>query len=152
MKSIRHKLLYIQLPICILPLLLFGLIIGNLYREGTIKRTSNSLRESSILIADRIETLLDSTENCSNYVTININKSIQEYYKNENEKSRLSIKARINNELNAAKLIFKEIDEIAYVDINGDILYSDVRLMENKAHIMNSELMELLAETSGESI
>ncbi len=150
--SIKKKLIFIMLPLAILPLLIFSIIIQNIYDEGIIKRTQRNVEDSSKVIADRISRVLTDSENCSNYLTVNINRIIETNYQGSSELNNLTIDALIKNELNSAKLIFKEIDAVAYIDVDGRLYYSDFKLLKNHERIIDSQYMKELVASTGKSI
>lgn len=141
-----------MLPLAILPLLIFSVIIQNIYDEGIIKRTQRNIEDSSKVIADRISRVLTDSENCSNYLTVNINRIIETNYQGSSQLHDLTIDALIKNELNAAKIIFKEIDSVAYIDLAGRFYYSNFKLLKNHEQIADSAYMKELAASTGKSI
>ncbi|MDF2612739.1 MAG: signal transduction protein [Clostridia bacterium] len=151
-RSIKKKLIAIMLPLSILPLLIFSGIIKNIYDEGMIKRTQRNIEDSNRIIADRISRVLTDSENCSNYLTVNINRIIETNYQGSNELSGLTRDALIKNELNSAKVIFKEIESIAYIDIKDRFYYSNFMLLKNHELIADSLYMKQLKTSAGKSI
>lgn len=150
--SIKKKLLLINLPILILPILIFGIIITNIYNDAVIKRTQKNLQDSNIVIADRISRVLTDSENCSNYLTVNLNRIAEISHQKINNLQDITIDSLITQELNAAKIIFKEIESIAYLNTEGKLYYSDYRLLQNSSLIFKSKYTEQLESSTGNSI
>ena len=150
--SIKKKLILINLPILIIPILVFAIIIIQIYNDATVKRTEKNLQDSNIVIADRITRVLTDSENCSNYVTININRIMDTKYKEMNHLSDVTIDSLIARELNIAKIIFKEIESIVYMDSAGRFYHTDYSLLNNSSLVFESEYMEQLEESRGNSI
>jgi two-component system sensor histidine kinase YesM len=120
------------------------------YENAVDKRTKQSVRDSSVVIADRITRILKDAENCSNYLTVNINKVMGK--KDINKKMTLAEQKAVTNELYVAKIVFDEIDSIAFINANNKVFVSDNTLLANADNITSSDQMAQLEETSGKSI
>ena len=75
--SIKRKLLLFNMVIAVVPVLIFGLLSTRLYEDAVEKRTRQSVKDTSLVIADRISGVLQDAENCSNYLTVNINQILE---------------------------------------------------------------------------
>lgn len=148
--TIKRKLLFINIAIAILPVVIFALLITQVYENAVDKRTKQSVGDSSVVIADRITRILKDTENCSNYLTVNINKVMGK--KDTNKKMTLAEQKAVTNELYVAKIVFDEIDSIAFINANHKVFVSDNTLLTNTDSIITSEQMAQLEKTSGKSI
>lgn len=111
--GIKRKLLLINMAIAILPVAIFGILITRVYEDTVDKRIRQSVGDTSMVIADRITRILKDTENCSNYLTVNINKVMGK--KDVSKKLTLAEQKAITNELYVAKIVFDEIDSIAFI-------------------------------------
>lgn len=142
----------INLPILVIPILVFSMILIHIFNDATIKRTEKNLEDSNIVIADRITRVLTDSENCSNYLTININRILETHYKELGYLSDITTDSLIAQELNSAKIIFKEIESIVYLDLSGKFYATDYKLLNNSALVFDSAYMDRLEESKGESI
>lgn len=148
--TIKRKLLLINLGIAILPVFIFGILITNVYEDTVDKRTRQGVEDSSTVIADRITRILKDTENCSNYLTVNINKVMED--QEATKKMSLAEQKAITNELYVAKIVFDEIDSIAFISMDNKVFVSDYTLLADVDIILKSTQMDKLRETSGKSI
>jgi two-component system, sensor histidine kinase YesM len=148
--GIKRKLLLINMAIAILPVAIFGILITRVYEDTVDKRTRQSVGDSSIVIADRITRILKDTENCSNYLTVNINKVMGK--KDVSKKLTLAEQKAITNELYVAKIVFDEIDSIAFIAADHKLFVSDNTILTNTENILESEHLAVLKKTSGKSI
>lgn len=148
--TIKRKLLLINLALAILPVAIFGVLVTQLYEDSVDKRTRQSVGDSSMVISDRITRILKDTENCSNYLTVNINKVLDK--KDETKKITLAEQKAITNELYVAKIVFDEIDSIAFMDTDNKVFVSDNTLLTDVDKIKSSPQLAELKETSGKSI
>ncbi|SFR68825.1 cache domain-containing sensor histidine kinase [Anaeromicropila populeti] len=147
---IKRKLLFINMIIAILPVTIFGILMTKVYRDTVNKRTRQSVEDSSTVIADRITRVLKDTENCSNYLTVNINKVMEN--KDINREMSLAEQKAITNELYVAKIVFDEIESIAFISNNGTVFVSDNTIQININEILQSSHLKKLKETSGKPI
>ena len=150
--SIKRRMILINLPIAIIPIIIFAIIITNIYDEAMTNRTRKSVEDSNIVIADRITRVLRDSENCADYFTVNINRILSSQYQKTANINEIVIDKLITNELNSAQVVFKEIESIAYFSNNHSVYYSDYRLINNVDKIMESEYFEQLSSTTGNSI
>ncbi|MGB4658548.1 MAG: sensor histidine kinase [Mobilitalea sp.] len=148
--TIKRKLLLINMIVAILPVIAFSIIITNIYNDTVNKRTKESVGDTSIVIADRIVRVFKDTENCSNYLTVNINKIIKD--QEPSAHYSLAIQKAITNELYVAKIVFDELDSIAFISADDSLYVSDNLLLANQDQIISSEQLMKLKETSGKSI
>lgn len=148
--SIKRKLLWINTIVAILPVVVFGVFINKVYEDAVNRRTKQSVQDTSVVIADRITRVLKDTENCSNYLTVNINKVMES--KTDTSKITLAEQKAITNELYVAKIVFDEIDSIAFIGMNNKVYVSDNTILTNIDSILQSTQLKTLQGTSGKSI
>ena len=148
--TIKRKLLFINMIVAFLPVMVFGILITRVYEDAVDKRTRQSVQDSSVVIADRITRVLKDAENCSNYLTVNINKVMQT--KTTTKKLTLAEQKAITNELYVAKIVFDEINSIAFISTDEKVYVSDNTILTNTEAILKSDQLETLKKTSGKSI
>lgn len=148
--SIKRTLLQINMTIAILPVLIFAIFITRVYSDTVDKRTRKSVEDSSTVIADRITRVLKDSENCANYMVVNINKVMEK--QEAGKKLTLTRQKAITNELYVAKIVFDEIDSIAFVSVRDEVLVSDNTILTNTEKILESHQYKRLHKTSGGSI
>ncbi len=148
--TIKSKLILINMIVAILPVVAFGILITRVYNDSINDRTRKSVDDSSMIIADRITRVRKDAENCSNYLTVNINKVIEE--QKSGSKMSLATQKAINNELYVAKIVFDEIESIAFISNDSKIFLSDNTLKTNEDKLLASEQLQVLQKTSGKSI
>jgi len=148
--TIKSKLILINMIVAIFPVIIFGILITRVYDDAVNKRTRQSVQDSSVVIADRITRVLKDAENCSNYLTVNINK-VMEAPASKGQMS-LSTQKAVTNELYVAKIVFDEIGSIAFITTKDQIFVSDNTILTNVDAILHSEQLEKIKKTSGKSI
>jgi len=148
--TIKKKLLFINMAVAILPVVIFGILITRVYSDMVDKRTRQSVEDSSVVIADRITRVLKDAENCSNYLTVNINKVLTD--QNDSKEITLAEQKAITNELYVGKIVFDEISSIAYINMDNEVYVSDNTILNNTEAILESKQLKTLKDTSGKSI
>ena len=147
--SIKRKIVYLFLPIAIIPMLLFAFISMNIYEDAFIKRSLDSMMDNNALIVNRMEGILSEAEGSATYLTLSINRIV-----NSNEfggvlSNDIKFYNLISNELSYAKLIYRQIDAIAFIDTTNRLYYSDYALQNNKTGLIVSPMIETLKATTG---
>lgn len=150
--SLKLKLILFIIPITMIPIILFSLIIANMYDNAMTRRTVQNVEDSNMVIADRITRVFMDSENCANYLTVNINRIFAGQYKTIGNLNQVVINRLIGNELNSAQVVFQEIESITFLGEDGNVSYSDYRLMNHMDKIEQSEYFEQLTQTSGQSL
>jgi two-component system sensor histidine kinase YesM len=148
--TIKFKLLLINMVLAVLPVAIFGALITSVYQDSVNKRTRRSVEDTNVVMADRITRILKDAENCSNYLTVNINK-VMDGQENIN-KMTMAQKKAVTNELYVGKIVFDEIDSIAFINADNKVFVSDNTLLTNVERILQSDQLAKLEETSGKSI
>ena len=103
-------------------------------------------------IASRIEGILSETESSATLLTININRVLNSDAFHGVLSNDIKLYNLISNELAYAKLIYKQIDSIGFIDRSGRLYYSDYALQSNAYQIQSSEMYEKLTLTTGYNV
>lgn len=133
-------------------MIFFALISMKIYEGTIIKRSLASMEDNTLLIASRIESILSETESSATLLTININRVLNSDAFHGTLSSDIKLYNLISNELAYAKLIYKQIDSIGFLDRAGRLYYSDYALQDNAYKIQTSEMFEALKLTTGNSV
>lgn len=150
--SIKKKLILINVMVAIIPMIAFAVLLTDVYDDSVNKRTEKSVEDASEIIASRITRVLRDAENCSNYLTVNINKAFEEQFNQKSQQSILTYQKTITNELYVSKIVFDEIDSVAFYSSDGNFYVSDNSMLKNIEGFKNSLMLEKLEGTSGKSI
>lgn len=133
-------------------MIFFAIISMKIYEGTIIKRSLASMEDNTLLIASRIEGILSETESSATLLTININRVLNSDTFHGVLSNDIKLYNLISNELAYAKLIYKQIDSIGFIDQQGRLYYSDYALQDNANQIQISEMYEALKLTTGYSI
>lgn len=150
--SIKRKIIYLYLPLAIIPMILFAGISTKFYESAIIKRSLSSMSDNNVLISDRIDGIISEAEGSATLLTISINRLLNSDAFHGMLSSDIKLYNLISNELAYAKLIYKTIDSIGFIDIDGRLYYSDYELQNGRNAITDSKMYEILMETTGNSV
>lgn len=146
--SIKNKIVILMIPIIIVPITVFSILFLRSYENVIEEQSMKSVSDNQTMIADRLERILINMVDCSNYMSISINK-IQ-----ANTRNILLWDVRTANsiytELNLAQVIFSDVDTIVYVDTGNSLYSNSIQMLKYKEEWSNAA--KLLEETHGESI
>lgn len=150
--SIKRKIVYLYLPIAIIPMLFFAVVSMKIYEHAFINRSLESMEDNNVLISNRIDGILSDAEGSATYLTLSINRIL-----NSNEfggilRNDIKLYNLISNELSYAKLIYKQIDSIAFIDKDNRLYYSDYSLQNGKTGLIVSPMLKTLKQTTGNSV
>ena len=150
--SIKRKIIYLYLPIAIIPMILFAVISMKFYESAIIKRSLDSMEDNNVLISDRIDGILAEAESSATFLTISINRLLNSDEFHGTLSHDIKLYNLISNELSYAKLIYKHIDSIGFIDKNHLLYYSDYELQKGKTALIVSDMYKTLKTTTGNSV
>ncbi|WP_099466665.1 cache domain-containing sensor histidine kinase [Konateibacter massiliensis] len=144
--SLKYKIAFISLVVALIPLLLFAIIMTQMYNKAITERSRQNMEENSSVMSDRIEKVFSNAETCSNYLALNINSVMDE------ELIEVTRDGRILGELNSAGIIFTEMESIVYMNVNGSVYTTDPYMTVTAQEIQASPYYEQVKETTGKTI
>ncbi len=150
--SIKRKITYLYLPIAIVPMILFAVISMKFYESAIINRSLDSMEDNNVLISDRIDSILSEAESSATFLTISINRLLNSDAFHGMLSRDIKLYNLISNELSYAKLIYKHIDSIGFIDKNHALYYSDYELQTGKTGLIVSDMIKTLEKTTGNSV
>jgi len=150
--TIRTKLNISYLPLSLFFILFFALASFMIYKNSITERTLKSMEDNINLIIKGMDTLLYTTEDCADMLTINLNEAYEreEYFVNPmNPTRQFNLLSGI---LINAEIIFKGLDSIAFLDMEGNLYYSQIGMRDNRSKIADSPHLTELKSTKGNNI
>lgn len=144
--SLKYKIAFISLVVALIPLLLFAIIMTQMYNNAITERSRNYMEENVSVMSDRIEKVFANAETCSNYLALNINSVMDE------ELNEVTRDGRMLGELNSASIIFKEMESIVYMDVEGKIYTTDPYMSVTAENIIKSGYYKQVKGTTGKTV
>jgi two-component system sensor histidine kinase YesM len=150
--SIKNKITYLYLPLAIIPIIAFALVSTQLYEKSIVKRSLDTMASNNTLITNQIESILSQAESCSTYLTLSINNLVYHSSTRTNRLGDVKFNSLLTNELSYAKLIFKDIDSIAFVDVHDQVFLSHYSLYNDLTRLQNAPYLNALKSSFGNNI
>ena len=150
-QPIRNKIIAVYVPLILVPLLLLGYVSNSVYTATIINKTINNVSDNLELIVAGIDKILVNAENCSNILTLDLNKTgIMGTETNDGLMTDLTRYREINNRLTLGLLIFPEVESATYIDAaNRKVYSSDSKLEEAFANQPPEDIINRLDRESG---
>lgn len=155
-QRIQNKILLIYVPLVIIPLLLLGLFSYTTNTDAVIKKTKKNMMDESRLITTRIDTILSNAESFANIIMLDLNKEplLKELEKQERldgewQTSDYVLRNRIENKLDFAQLIFRDVESALFIDKNGHIYATEPQLIGWSAKGLDSGMYREVAASNG---
>lgn len=144
--SLKYKIAFISLVVALIPLLLFAIIMTQMYNKAITERSRQTMEENVSVMSDRIEKVFSNAETCSNYLALNINSVMDE------ELNEITRDGRILGELNSAGIIFTEMESIVYMDVLGNVYTTDPYMIVTAEDIETTNYYEQVKQTTGKTM
>jgi two-component system sensor histidine kinase YesM len=148
--KIRNKILVFYLPLTIVPILILANASNTLASKIIIQKTEENVRDNSKLIINMLETTLQNSENCANMLSLNLSRTIILNAEAGGKSSQgLKLYNSLNNELSYAKMIFKEVSSIAFIDTNYNLYATSDNMSNNIYYEKNRNFINEIEKTNG---
>ncbi|WP_182302312.1 sensor histidine kinase [Cohnella cholangitidis] len=158
-QRIQNKIIFIYFPLVFIPLLLLGYMSYTINTDAIIKKTTKNMLDESRLITTRVDTILANAESFANIAMLDLNKETKlktlEGSKPPfmDEEGPLSeehvLRTQIENKLDFAKLIFREVESAVFIDRNRNVYTTDARLIDGTDEGLSSPMFREVAASNG---
>ncbi|WP_256759743.1 sensor histidine kinase [Cohnella sp. WQ 127256] len=158
-QKIYNKIILIYFPLVVVPLLLLGLFSYTINTEAVIKKTKKNMLDESLLITTRIDTIIANAESFANIAMLDLNKETQlktlerkvrqdgdgEWLTNDDH----VLRSQIENKLDFAKLIFREVESAVFIDLNQNVYSTDPLLVKGTLDGLESSMYRDVENSNG---
>lgn len=156
-QRIQNKIIFVYLPLIVIPLLLLGLFSYTTNTNSIVSKTKKNMLDESRLITTRIDTLLVNAESFANIAMLDLNKEVKlktlELASKHDGEFPISddhvLRNQIENKLDFAQLIFHDVESAVFVDRNQNVYTTDPKLMVGSAMGLASELYREVERSNG---
>jgi two-component system sensor histidine kinase YesM len=135
----------------LIPFVLFGIFSYNIYKSYLIDEIVSITHDNTSIIRQQIEKELESIEDASNNLTLQLNVIFDNYNAQSGDYDR-TVENEIYSALYGTELSFNSIDSVAYIDVENNIYASNGMLTLNSYRVKDSSLLERAKTSNGESI
>ncbi|RTE04254.1 sensor histidine kinase [Paenibacillus whitsoniae] len=150
---IRHKIMFIYVPLIFIPLLVLGVVSNQMYTNAIIKKTIKNVTDNSSLIITRINGMLTNVEGCANMLTINLNRVlVDEVLTSGASENNLQLYTQITNQLSYAMLVFPDVQSAAFIDSSHKVYGSNFLMERNTADMLASDLLTQIDASNGTNL
>lgn len=146
--SIRKKIVYLFIPLTLIPFVVFSLLTITLYGDSLINETIDNITDNSEIINNQLEDMFSGIEDASNMATFRINSIFKEYQEKDGY-NYLAFELDIIGELYDLMITFSDIKSITFIDENDIIYATDARIYDNYSEVIKSDMLKSLEETTG---
>jgi len=156
-QRIQNKIIFIYFPLVFIPLLLLGLLSYQINTDAIISKTKKNMQDESRLITTRIDTIVANAESFANNAMLDLNKEVKlkasEAVDPMNGSRPLSddhvLRNQIENKLDFAQLIFREVESAVFVDRYGNIYTTDFELTRGTVNGLDSAMFRQVQMSNG---
>lgn len=154
-QKIKNKIMLLYVPLVLFPLLALGYVSVDLYTDSIIRKTEKSMKDTSTLITIRINGIMKNVENAANMLTISLNRIIGEQNRIRDLNAPVvdvKLYTEITNELNFSRLVFPEVESLAFINEQGRVYGSSLQLESNDVSVLDTDMLQTLKKTSGYNV
>lgn len=149
--KIRNKIIFIYIPLVVIPLLVSGYVSNQMYTRNIVQKTMQSISDNSRLIVTRIDGIIQNAEGSANMLTLNLNRLVQERGQ-PTDKTDPRYDSLMTNQLSFALLVFPDVDSAVFIDIAGKTYASHPSLEVNAQKYATSDIFNQLKSSSGNNV
>ncbi len=145
--SIKYKIAVITLLVALIPMVVLSCLMLFFYNRAIMQRADKQIEENIRIMSDRLSSVLQNGELCSNNLTIEFG----DYY---NDKSLKQVKrdSKITSQLSQSLLIYNGISSIVFIDCYGRFFSSDPSFIDKSDEIINSDFVTALKDEGGKTL
>ena len=145
--SIKYKIAAVTVVVAMIPaVVLMGMMLF-FYSRAIMERGERQIEENIRIMSDRIYSVLQNGELCSNQLTIEFSNLY-----NDRTTKQVTKDSRIVSQLSQSLLIYNGISSIVFINENGRFYTSDPKLISLEESIKQSEYVDTLKKHSGKTI
>ena len=145
--SIKYKLAFLTIFVALIPMTVLMFLMLFFYNRAIYERADKQIEENIRIMSDRIYSVLQNGELCSNNLTI----EFSDLY-NDKSMKQVTRDNRIISQLSQSLLIYNGISSIVFVTADGRMYSTDPAFYEHKMNIIYSEYVAYLSEQGGKTV
>lgn len=145
--SIKYKLASMTLVVALVPMAVLTCLMLFFYNRAILERADKQIEENIRIMSDRLSSVLQNGELCSNILTI----EFSELY-NDRSIKQVTRDNKIVSQLSQSLLIYNGISSIVFIDENGEFYSTDPTLDKYKRVIMESSYVTKLRSANGKTV
>ncbi|MCR4903377.1 MAG: histidine kinase [Butyrivibrio sp.] len=144
--SIKYKIAFMTVLVALIPMVVLTVMMLFFYNRAIMERGNRHIEENIRIMSDRIESVLNNGELCSNNLTI----EFSGFY-NDKSLKQVTRDSRITSQLSQSLLIYNGISSIVFIDTEGRFYATDPELFDMEEDIKESEYVNELKDEGGKT-
>lgn len=145
--SIKYKIAFMTILVALIPMVVLAVLMLFFYNRAIYERADKQIEENIRIMSDRIYSVLQNGELCSNNLTI----EFSNFY-NDKSMKQVTRENKIISQLSQSMLIYDGISSIVFVTTDGRMYSTDPSLESLKMNIVYSEYVNTLSDEGGKTI
>ncbi len=145
--SIKYKIGTITFLVALIPMVVLTILMLFFYNRAIMQRAEKQIEENIRIMSDRIYSVLQNGEVCSNNLTIEFGN-----YYNDKSMKQVTRDNKITSQLSQSLLIYNGISSIVFIDNNGRFYSTDPSFNSDSAKIKYSQYVYSLKDLNGKTI
>ncbi|MBQ3796299.1 MAG: histidine kinase [Butyrivibrio sp.] len=144
--SIKYKIAVMTFFVALIPMTVLIILMLFFYNRAILQRADKQIEENIRIMSDRISSVLQNGEVCSNNLTI----EISGYY-NDRAMKQVTRDNKIISQLSQSLLLYNGISSIVFIDDYERMFTTDPNLYAYKADIFASDYVKELSDKNGKT-
>ncbi|MCR5771468.1 MAG: histidine kinase [Butyrivibrio sp.] len=144
--SIKYKIASMTVLVALIPMVVLAVMMLFFYNRAIIERGNRHIEENIRIMSDRIVSVLDNGELCSNNLTI----EFSGFY-NDRSMKQVTRDNKIISQMSQSLLIYNGIASIVFIDTSGNYYVTDPELLDLEEEIKNSDYVQELEDAGGKT-
>lgn len=145
--SIKYKIAFITLLVALIPMVLLSVLMLFFYNRAIMQRADKQIEENIRIMSDRLSSVLQNGELCSNNLTIEFGN-----YYNDKTMKQVTRDNKVISQLSQSLLIYNGISSIVFIDRDGRFYSTDPDFDSESIYIENSSYVMELEDEGGKTI
>ena len=145
--SIKYKIASVTILVALIPMVVLTCLMLFFYNRAILQRADKQIEENIRIMSDRIYSVLQNGELCSNNLVIDFSN-----YYNDKSMKQVTRENQINSQMSQSLLVYTGISSIVFIDRNGRFFSTDPKLMDDEPNIKYSDYVQALTDKGGKTI
>ena len=145
--SIKYKLASITILVALIPMVVLIVLMLFFYNRAIMQRADKQIEENIRIMSDRLSSVLQNGELCSNNLTIEFGS-----YYNDKSMKQVTRDNKVISQLSQSLLIYNGITSIVFIDRNGAFYSTDPAFYPESVNIKYSSYVLGLSDAGGKTV
>ncbi|WP_081647816.1 sensor histidine kinase [Butyrivibrio sp. VCB2006] len=145
--SIKYKIASITILVALIPMVVLTVLMLFFYNRAIMQRADKQIEENIRIMSDRLSSVLQNGELCSNNLTIEFGN-----YYNDKSMKQVTRDSKVTSQLSQSLLVYNGISSIVFIDRNGRFYSTNPAFNDESTEIKYSNYVYELSEANGKTV